>query len=87
MKYIIQKDIALEVNASGLYAACKTENPHPELLKRYLELGGELVTIGSDAHIPERVGGKFAVLESHLKEAGLRRYVTYKKRKPVFHEF
>jgi histidinol-phosphatase (PHP family) len=87
MKYIIRKDIALEVNASGLYAACKTENPHPELLKRYLELGGELVTIGSDAHIPERVGGKFAVLESHLKEAGLRRYVTYKKRKPMFHEF
>jgi histidinol-phosphatase (PHP family) len=84
MKYIIRKDIALEVNSSGLFGGRKRENPHPDLLKQYVRLGGELVTVGSDAHIPERVAGGFDTLERHLKEAGLHHYVTYRKRKPVF---
>jgi histidinol-phosphatase (PHP family) len=86
MKYLIRKDIALEVNSSGLFGARKTENPHPDFIKQYVNLGGEQITIGSDAHFPERVAGGFDTLEKHLKEAGLRHYTTYRRRKPVFHE-
>lgn len=87
LKLLIQKDIALEVNASGLCSAVGCENPHPSVLQRYAQLGGELVTIGSDAHVPERIAGKFPVLEQHIKEAGFHQYVTYHRRKPVFHDF
>lgn len=85
-KFIIKKDIALEINASGLFSSAGQINPHPVFLKRYAELGGELITIGSDGHTPERIAGKFNFLESYIKEAGLRQYVTYEMRKPVFHD-
>lgn len=86
LKFLIRKDISLEINSSGLFSTASCENPHPVLVKRYLELGGELITIGSDAHMPERIAGGFSVLKQHLKEAGLHQYVTYDQRKPVFHE-
>lgn len=86
MKLIIKKDIALEVNASGLFSDVNRENPHQALLSRYTELGGEYITIGSDAHKPERIAGGFSTLEQHIKAAGLRQYVTFHKRSPVFHD-
>ncbi|MDR1700118.1 MAG: histidinol-phosphatase HisJ family protein, partial [Lachnoclostridium sp.] len=56
----IKKDIALEVNTSA-YHRLNNNNPHPnkDVLKRYHELGGELLTIGSDAHLPEQLGSHF----------------------------
>ena len=86
LKLLIKKDIALEVNSSGLFSAKGCENPHPSLLKRYVELGGELITLGSDAHTPERIASGFTVIERHIKEAGLHQYVTYCKRRPLFHD-
>lgn len=86
MKLLIRRDIALEINSSGLFSTSSCENPHIDLLKRYEELGGEMITIGSDAHIPERIASGFSVLEQHIKKTGLRQYVTYHSRHPVFHD-
>ncbi len=47
---LIAREIALEVNYSGLRKPIKSIIPEPALLQRYYERGGRLLTIGSDAH-------------------------------------
>jgi len=47
---IIKKGICLEINSSSYGTHFKNHVPEPEILKRYKELGGELITIGSDSH-------------------------------------
>lgn len=86
MKLLIRKDIALEINSSGLFSASSCANPHPVLLERYVQLGGELITIGSDAHTPERIASGFSDLRQSIKKTGLLQYNTYHSRRPVFHD-
>lgn len=86
LQILIKKDIALEVNTSGWKVEGRCQNPHLEILKHYVSLGGELLTIGSDAHIPEYLAYRFTDLSELIKKAGLRQYCVYKKRKPVFYD-
>lgn len=55
-----------------------------QVLKRYRELGGELISLGSDAHHPEYLGYKFDYFRELLLEAGFRNTVHFENRKPVF---
>ena len=91
MRYIIKKDIALEVNTSGIHRSKRTgvryPNPHPSLIKRYSELGGQLISIGSDAHEPGALAAEFDNVAEFLTDIGFTEYVTYKNRQPVFHMF
>lgn len=57
-KTIIQRDIALEINIKSISNRRLTANM-VDLCKRYSELNGKYVTIGSDAHIAEKVGEDF----------------------------
>lgn len=84
--FLIRRDKALELNTSGLRSAVHTQNPHDFILKRYVQLGGKLLTIGSDAHTPEQMAYGFDLLPDRIKKAGLHQYVTYHQRKPVFHD-
>ena len=54
-----EKGKALECNTAGYKYGLGHPNPHEAILKRYHDLGGELLTIGSDAHRPEEVGKEF----------------------------
>ena len=49
LRGIIEKDKCLEINASG-YAAMGDALPHSTIVRRYIDLGGELFTFGSDSH-------------------------------------
>lgn len=84
LKLLIQKDIALEINTSG-FKSGRNPNPHPDILTWYRELGGEMVTIGSDAHQPEFLAYRFEELFSLMSAAGLHQYVTFNQRRPRFH--
>ena len=53
-----------------------------EILKRYRQLGGELITIGSDAHRPEDLGYAFDQLPDILSAAGFQYYALYRGQKP-----
>ena len=57
------------------------------VLKRYLELGGKLLTIGSDGHSPDKIATEFAKTEELLKSLNVPGYYVYKKRKAEFVEF
>ena len=79
---LIEKGIALELNTAGLKYGMKQANPHVDILKRYRELGGELLTIGADGHKPEHIGWDFKTAEIILREAGFEYYTIFRKRKP-----
>ena len=55
------------------------------VLKLYRDCGGEIITIGSDAHRPEYIGAGFSDACKLLQSLGFRRYCTYRNRKPEFH--
>jgi histidinol-phosphatase (PHP family) len=55
-----------------------------EVLKRYRQLGGELICLGSDAHRPENIAFKFDYYSQMLRDAGFKYTVHFEKRKPVF---
>ena len=58
--------------------------PHLPWVKRYRELGGEIITIGSDAHFLEHVGAGVAECMDMMKEAGYKYFTYYIDRKPHF---
>ena len=56
LKTLIQKGKGIEVNTSG-YALNKTCGfPNFDIVKRYKELGGTIITVGTDSHTSDRVG-------------------------------
>ncbi|PKO96129.1 MAG: histidinol phosphate phosphatase [Bacteroidetes bacterium HGW-Bacteroidetes-7] len=55
-----------------------------DILLRYRELGGEIITLGSDAHSKERLGEEFENFRAVLKNMGYKYVVNYEKRKPLF---
>lgn len=81
LSFLIHHDIALEINTSGLKSTPNT-NPHMEFVKRYRELGGKLITIGSDAHTPNYLAYQFDLVQAQLKACGFTEYTVFKKRTP-----
>lgn len=82
-RILISKGKGLELNTSGL-DRCGGFLPTPDYLRRFRELGGEIVTIGSDAHRANRVGQYSFEACAVLKE--IFGYVcTFENRNPIFH--
>ncbi|MCD7738265.1 MAG: histidinol-phosphatase HisJ family protein [Lachnospiraceae bacterium] len=75
---------ALECNTGAIRYGLRELNPSLLILKRYRQLGGEFITIGSDAHTPDRLGDGFDRACEVLKAAGFSYYTIYEKRKPRF---
>jgi len=71
----IAQGIALDINTQGLRTRCQVLTPGVEILKWYVEMGGERVTLGSDAHQPDHVGADFDAAIKAMRAAGLK-YVT-----------
>lgn len=86
LKAIIQKGIALEVNTSCLNTNYNALMPNVKILKRYKELGGFLLTLGSDAHQAERVGYGFRYALNELATLGFKNIYYYQNQKPVKQE-
>ena len=84
LKFLIQKGKGLEVNSAGLKYGLPFAHPHPDVLRRYRELGGEIITIGADAHKPEHIAYDFPKTAEILKSCGFKYYTEFSKQKPVF---
>ena len=84
LKLLIEKEKGLEVNSAGLKYGLPFAHPHPDVLKRYRELGGEIITIGADAHKPEHIAYDFTKAEEILKSCGFKYYTEFFEQKPVF---
>lgn len=84
LKTLISKNIGLELNTAGLKYGLGFAHPHMDILKRYNELGGEILTIGSDGHKPEHLAYDFHKVPEILKECGFQYYTIFRRRKPEF---
>lgn len=84
LRTIVETGHGLEVNTAGYRYGLDRAHPSLEVLQRYREMGGEIVTIGSDAHRPEHVGNHFESACELLKAAGFSYITRFKKRKPIF---
>lgn len=78
---IIPKGIGIELNTNRGH----TPLPDREILRLYRELGGELITLGSDAHTPDFVGCVIRERQQLLRDCGFRYFATYEQLKPVYH--
>lgn len=87
LKILIKKDKALEINTAGLIKGLSCFHPKTEVVKRYLELGGELLTIGSDGHSPDKIATEFRKTEELLSSLGIKGYYVYCNHKPDFIPF
>lgn len=80
---LVKNGKALEINTSGLRQKIGLTMPTVDYVRRFRELGGEYLTLGSDAHFTEHVGAGIKEGYDIALEAGFE-YVTYfKDRKPV----
>ena len=78
---LIQNGRGIEVNTN------RGNEPLPgeKWLKRYRALGGEIVTLGSDAHRNKDVGRCIREGQTLLRDCGFTRFCTFSQQKPVFH--
>ena len=84
LKHLISHGKGLEMNMAGMKYGLGFPNPHPDVIRRYKELGGEIVTIGADAHRPEHVAFDYEQAGEILAGCGFSYYAEFKGRKPVF---
>ena len=83
-KTLIKKDKGIEINTSAK-SSLGVLLPSFDFVKRFHELGGKIITVGSDAHSPERVGQHIDEAISLAKDVF--GYVcTFDNRKPIFHK-
>ena len=84
LRILAAKGKGLELNTSGM-DRCGGFLPTPDYFRRFKELGGEIVTVGSDAHRADRVGQYSFEACQVLKD--IFGYVcTFEGRKPMFHK-
>jgi len=81
LRTIVDKGVGLEVNTGGYRSGLGCANPRLDVFKRYKELGGEIITFGSDAHEPKYIGDNFETQRELLKSVGFKYYARYKQRK------
>lgn len=87
LRALVDSGKALEINTSGLRQNYGRMMPDSWVVSRYRELGGELLTIGSDTHDAETLCAGFETAARAAAEAGFRHYTVYRERKPYFYEF
>jgi len=76
----------IELNTGGLDRGLREANPCTAILRRYKELGGEIITVGSDAHTPGRIAAHFERAAAMLADCGFRYYSTFEGRSVSFHK-
>lgn len=85
LKRLVETGKGLECNTAGIRKGLRSMNPCEEILKAYKAFGGEIITVGSDAHERESLGYAFDTCRDLLKACGFRYYSVYKDRKPEFY--
>lgn len=81
---LIEKGKGMEVNTSGLFTV-GSAMPHISIVERFVSRGGSIITFGSDAHFLNVLANAWEETAAALKNIGVKRICTFKKRTAVFH--
>lgn len=83
-KTLIAQGKGIEINTSSLFTDYKTTMPDKQLLALYKDLGGEVLSLGSDAHCAEKIGQGIDIGAQLAKECGFKYCTFFKRHKPDF---
>lgn len=86
LKMIISEGKGIEINTSDKKYHMPVRLPRKEILEAYRELGGNILTIGSDSHGPGRLAERFDEALELAQSLGYRYWCSYRNRTPVFHK-
>ena len=85
LKIVIAEGKGIEINTSSHRYGLQDTMPSADILKLYRDLGGKILTIGSDSHRPEQLGAYIEETKELLKDIGFQYFCTYENMKPAFH--
>ncbi len=81
---LVKKDKGIEINTSGIRYGLGIPHPNIEIVKRYKQLGGKIITIGSDAHKIDDLAKDFNIVYDMLEYLDIENIAIFHKRKPEF---
>ena len=82
LKTTIDREIALEINAAGLFSFLNNVGPESFVLEEYKRLGGKMISIGSDAHYAKDIGRGIEECINHAINNGFEYVTIFENRKP-----
>ena len=80
LRIVVERGKGLEINTATHRRGMGDPNPTLEVLRWYRELGGEVLTLGSDAHTASAIGSCFDVALDMARAAGFTRLATFEQR-------
>lgn len=86
LKVVVEDNKGIELNTSSFRYGIQGWTPSVDILKLYHELGGEIITIGSDSHEPEHLGYYIREAKKMLKDIGYTYFCTFDNMKPNFYK-
>ena len=84
LRTVITKGRGIELNTGGFHYGLGEPNPCRAVIRRYRELGGEIISVGADAHGPEKIAYDFDKAAAILADCGFKYYTVFQNRKPEF---
>lgn len=84
LRTLIRNGKGIEINTSGLRQKYGRMFPDADTVRRYRELGGEILTVGSDAHCTDDLGKGIAEGIKLAKDIGFDKIAYYKRREVHF---
>lgn len=85
LRRVIADGKGIEVNTSSHRYGLTDTTPSVAILQLYRELGGTILTIGSDSHAPAHLGTHIEEARALLRDMGFRQFCTFEQMQPVFH--
>jgi histidinol-phosphatase (PHP family) len=84
LRDIIYGGCGIEINTSGYRYGLGQMHPQEDIIRRYYKMGGEIITVGSDAHHPQELCSDFNAAYTLLREIGYKYINAYEERKARF---
>lgn len=85
LNIVIADGKGIEINTSSHRYGLTDLTPSRDILRLYRELGGRIITIGSDSHRPEHLGAYVDEAKEELRKLGYTKFCTFDRMNPVFH--
>lgn len=87
LEHVVKAGKGIELNTSSIRYGLADSQPAEEILRLYRDLGGTVVTLGSDSHVPEHLGAHLRHFQRYLASLGFDGFFTYDRMVPTFHAF
>ena len=87
LEHAIAQGKGIELNTSSVRYGLKDSQPAREILELYRDLGGTIITLGSDSHTPAHLGAYLRYFQHYLASLGFEGFCTYDRMQPTFHRW